>query len=152
MPKFLVLNGPNLNMLGRREPKVYGTKTLDAINEEITQKAKTLGVEVVFFQSNVEGLIVDYIQENWGRVDGIIINPGALTHYGYSLRDALAAVGVPIIEVHLTNIHAREEWRRHSVLGDLVRGQITGFGWRSYTSALEILTALVQEEGKTRKG
>ena len=145
MPKFLVINGPNLNMLGRREPQVYGAKTLDAIADDMRQKAKALGVELVFYQSNVEGELINCLQQHWGQIDGIIINPGALTHYGYSLRDALAAIGVPIIEVHLSNIHAREEWRRHSVIGDVVRGQIAGFGWRSYTSALDILAALVQD-------
>ena len=147
MTRLLVLNGPNINALGRRSPGHYGTMTLEEIGREMTTRAESLGVELAFYQSNAEGQLIDCIQENWGRIDGIIINPGALTHYGYSLKDALIDAAVPVIEVHLSNIHAREEWRRHSVIADIARGQIAGFGWRSYTSALEILAALVQEEG-----
>ena len=141
-----MLNGPNLNALGRRPAGHYGSMTLEEIGREMTSRAESLGVELAFFQSNSEGQLIDCIQENAGSIDGIIINPGALTHYGYSLKDALIDAAVPVIEVHLSNIHAREEWRRHSVIADVARGQIAGFGWRSYTSALEILAALVQEE------
>ena len=147
MTRFLILNGPNINMLGRRDPAVYGSKTLDEINSQLTQLAESLGVELVFYQSNVEGNLVDCIQENWGKIQGVIVNPGALTHYGLSLKDTLIDSGVPVIEVHLGNPHAREQWRRVSVISDIARGQIAGFGWRSYTAALEILAALVQEEG-----
>ena len=146
MTRILVLNGPNLNFLGRRNPGIYGSKTLDEVNQEISRKAQSLGVEVDFFQSNSEGDLVDHIQANWGQVDGIIVNPGALTHYGYSLKDALIDAAVPVIEVHLGNIHAREEWRRHSVIADIARGQIAGFGWRSYTAALEIMADQLQEQ------
>lgn len=146
MPRFLILNGPNINILGRRNTDIYGTKTLADITEEVTKKAESLGVEVAFYQSNIEGHLIDCIQENWGRVHGIIVNPGALTHYGYALKDALIDARVPVIEVHLGNPYAREQWRRHSVIADIARGQIAGFGWRSYTSALEMLAALVQEE------
>jgi len=146
MANFLIINGPNINMLSQRDPSIYGTKTLDEVNQEISKVADRLGVEVEFFQSNVEGLLVDCIQENWGKVQGIVINPGALTHYGLSLKDALIDFNLPFIEVHLGNPYARESWRRHSVLSDVARGQIAGFGWRSYTAALEILTALVEEE------
>lgn len=146
MTRLLVLNGPNLNALGRRPAGHYGTMTLEDIGREMTSRAESLGVELAFFQSNAEGQLIDCIQENAGSIDGILINPGALTHYGYSLKDALIDAAVPVIEVHLSNIHAREEWRRHSVIADVARGQIAGFGWRSYTSALEILAALVQEE------
>ena len=146
MTRILVLNGPNINFLGRRNPGIYGSKTLDEVNQEISRKAQSLGVEVDFFQSNSEGDLVDHIQANWGQVDGIIINPGALTHYGYSLKDALIDATVPVIEVHLGNIHAREEWRRHSVIADIARGQIAGFGWRSYTAALEIMADQLQEQ------
>jgi 3-dehydroquinate dehydratase-2 len=146
MTSILVLNGPNINFLGRRNPGIYGTRTLDEVNQEISRKAESLRVQVDFFQSNSEGDLVDCIQENWGSMDGIIINPGALTHYGYSLKDALIDAAVPVIEVHLGNIHAREEWRRNSVIADIARGQIAGFGWRSYTAALEIMVGQLQEQ------
>ncbi len=145
MARFLILNGPNINILGRRNPGIYGAKTLAEVNEEVKKKAESLGVEVAFYQSNFEGHLIDCIQENWGDIQGIIVNPGALTHYGYGLKDALIDAGVPVIEVHLGNIYAREEWRRHSVIADIARGQIAGFGWRSYTAALEVLAALVDE-------
>ena len=146
MPRTLVLNGPNINVLGRRNPTIYGTLTLDEINRLISEQAEALGMEVVFYQSNHEGALIDRIQESWGNIDGIVINPGALTHYGYSLKDALIDAVVPVIEVHLGNIHAREEWRRHSVVADIARGQIAGFGWRSYTSAIEIMAGIIEEE------
>ena len=146
MTRILVINGPNLNILGRRNPGIYGVKTLEEVNREVGQKAQSLGVEVAFYQSNVEGEIINCIQENWGRIEGIVINPGALTHYGYSLKDALIDAAVPVIEVHLGNIHAREEWRRRSVISDIARGQIAGFGWRSYTAAIEIIAGLINEE------
>ena len=146
MPRILVLNGPNINVLGRRNPTIYGTLTLDEINRLISEQAEALGMEVVFYQSNHEGALIDRIQESWGNIDGIVINPGALTHYGYSLKDALIDAVVPVIEVHLGNIHAREEWRRHSVVADIARGQIAGFGWRSYTSAIEIMAGIIEEE------
>ena len=146
MTRILVLNGPNINVLGRRNPSVYGVKTLDEINRLIADKAGELGVEVSFYQSNVEGELINRIQESWGNIDGIVINPGALTHYGYSLKDALIDAVVPVIEVHLGNIHAREEWRRHSVVADIAHGQIAGFGWRSYTSAIEIMAGIIADE------
>ena len=146
MARFLVLNGPNINILGRRLPSIYGTKTLEEINQELASRAASLGVEVAFFQSNVEGHLIDCIQENWGKIQGIIINPGALTHYGYALKDALIDASVPVIEVHLGNPYARETWRRHSVIADITRGQIAGFGWRSYTAALDIISAIAKEE------
>ena len=142
MAKFLVLNGPNVNFLGRRLPGIYGFKTLEEINVEIDARAKSLEVEVAFYQSNVEGQLIDCIQDHWGQIQGIIINPGALTHYGYALKDALIDAAVPVIEVHLSNIHAREDWRRHSIIADIARGQIAGFGWRSYTAALDIIAAI----------
>jgi len=146
MARFLILNGPNINMLGKRDPNIYGAKTMDEINGQLADLGDSLGVETVFYQSNVEGNLVDCIQENWGKIDGIIVNPGALTHYGLTLKDTLIDSKVPVIEVHLGNPHAREEWRRVSVVSDIAIGQIAGFGWRSYTAALEILAALVQEE------
>ena len=145
MAKIAVINGPNLNALGRRDTAVYGTVTLAEIQAKITERARELRVDVEFFQSNSEGAIVDHIQNT--TADGIIINPGALTHYGYSLRDALADAGLPIVEVHLSNIHAREEWRRKSVVSEVAAGQISGFGWRGYIAALEILSAILNENG-----
>ena len=146
MTKFLVLNGPNLNALGRRDIGFYGAMTLDDVNSKVSQLADELGVEVTFFQSNVEGHLVDCIQEHFGTIQGIIINPGALTHYSYTLKDGLIDSGVPIIEVHLSIPYARDEWRRHSVVTDIARGQIAGFGWRGYTAALDILAAIIKEE------
>ena len=146
MARILVLHGPNLNMLGRREQSVYGSRTLEEINNELSQLAANLGVEVDFYQSNSEGQLVDCIQENWGKAQGIIINPGALTHYGISLKDALIDFRAPVIEIHLSNPYAREQWRRHSVITDIARGQIAGFGWRSYTAALQLMAELLAEE------
>jgi 3-dehydroquinate dehydratase-2 len=145
--KILVLNGPNINFLGRRNPAIYGTLTLEQVNQELAQKAGSLGVEIACFQSNSEGRLIDCIQEHWAGINGIVINPGALTHYGYALKDALIDAAVPVIEVHLGNIHAREEWRRHSVIADIARGQIAGFGWRSYTAALDIMVGMLQDGG-----
>ena len=143
MARFLVINGPNLNLLGSRRPDIYGVKSLAEIEDQISRKAAELGIGVDFFQSNSEGAIIDYIQGSSGQAQGIVINPGALTHYGYSLRDALADSGLPVVEVHLTNIHAREEWRRHSVIADIAAGRIAGLGWRGYVAALDGLTSLV---------
>ncbi|PKB68738.1 MAG: type II 3-dehydroquinate dehydratase [SAR202 cluster bacterium Io17-Chloro-G4] len=145
MARILILNGPNLNILGRRLPGHYGSKTLDEINQALTAQAQKLGVDVSFYQSNLEGDLVNCIQENWGNIQGIVINPGALTMYGYSLKDALIDADVPVIEVHLSNIYAREEYRRHSVIADIARGQIAGFGWRSYTAALDVIAEIAKE-------
>lgn len=141
-----MLNGPNINFLGRRTPGIYGTKTLDEITRDLSSQAQSLGVELDFYQSNSEGNLIDCIQENWGKSQGIIINPGALTSYGYGLKDALIDAAVPVIEVHLSNIFAREEWRQRSVISDIARGQIAGFGWRSYSAALDIISCIVKEE------
>lgn len=145
MTRILTLNGPNLNLLGQRNPGIYGVKTLPEVNAAVADRAAALGLAVAFFQSNSEGELIDFIQENRGRAAGIIINPGALTHYGYALKDALIDAAVPVIEVHLGNIHAREEWRRHSVIADIARGQIAGFGWRSYTAAIDIMAGLIAD-------
>ena len=142
MNTVLILNGPNINFLGKRNPEIYGTKTLQDINDAISDKAKSLNVEVVFFQSNSEGDLIDCIQNHWGDINGIVINPGALTHYGYSLKDALLDSSVPVVEVHLSNIHSREEWRK-SIISDIVSGQIAGFGYRSYIAALDVMTELL---------
>ncbi len=139
--KILVVHGPNLNMLGSRQVAVYGDKTLDEIDSLLQKRARELGVELETLQSNHEGALVDFIQEKSPEATGIIINPGALTHYGLSLRDALADTSLPIIEVHLSNIHAREEFRQQSVIAPIARGQISGLGWRGYIAALEIIAA-----------
>jgi 3-dehydroquinate dehydratase-2 len=136
---YLVVNGPNLNTLGRRDPAIYGTLTLQEIQDRITRRGKELGVDLSFFQSNSEGAIIDHLQQNGPSCKGVIINPGALTHYSVALRDALADLTVPIVEVHLSNIHAREAFRRRSVTAGAVSGQIAGLGWRGYVAALEYL-------------
>ena len=146
MAIFLILNGPNLNMLGQRDATVYGSKTLEEVNSEISRVADELGVEVIFYQSNVEGELVTCIQEHWDKVQGIVLNPGALTHYGLSLKDALIDCRLPVVEVHLSNPWSREPWRRVSVISDIAKGQVAGFGWRSYTAALGLLAAFVEEE------
>jgi len=137
--KILVINGPNLNMLGKREAEHYGTDTLESIEQKLTEKGKTLGCELIFFQSNHEGSIIDFIQEKAGGADGILINPGALTHYGYSLHDALVDCGLPVVEVHLSDIHAREEWRKISVISDVAIRQISGLKTKGYLLGLETL-------------
>lgn len=136
---FLVINGPNLNLLGQRDPSIYGTRSLKEIEGKIEERAKELGANVIFFQSNSEGALIDYIQEKSANCTGIIINPGAYTHYSLSLRDALSNIKVPIIEVHISNIHGRESFRQRSVTAAVVEGQISGLGWRGYISALEYL-------------
>jgi len=137
--KILVIHGPNLNLLGKREESIYGEKTLDEINALLKKEARALNVEVVTFQSNHEGALIDFVQEQADSAHGIIINPGALTHYGFSLRDALADSKLPVIEVHLSNIYRREEWRARSVVAPIAEGQITGLGWRGYLAALQLL-------------
>ncbi len=137
--KFLVINGPNLNMLGTREPEKYGTTTLADIEKEIEAHAKEKGVEVDFYQSNIEGEIVTAIQKAKGVYDGIIINPAAYTHTSVALRDAILAVELPAVEIHLSNIHTREEFRHHSFTAPVCIGQITGFGKFGYIMALDAI-------------
>jgi 3-dehydroquinate dehydratase-2 len=138
---ILVLHGPNLNMLGRREPHIYGTTTLADINTALRRRGEAVGVHIICIQSNHEGELVEAVQTHGWEAAGIIINPGALTHYGLSLRDALAMVSAPIIEVHLSNVYQREAFRHTSVIAPIARGQITGLGWRGYLLALEWLLA-----------
>ena len=144
--KILVIHGPNLNLLGKREKEIYGDKTLDEINALLQQQAKELGVEIMGFQSNSEGTLIDFIQAESPTADGIIINPGALTHYGLSLRDALGDTNLPVIEVHLSNIYAREEFRQKSVIAPIAKGQISGLGWRGYIAALQALVVELRGE------
>ena len=134
--KILVINGPNLNMLGTREPDKYGTKTLKDIEEFILQEAQKLNVEISFYQSNIEGEIVSKIQEAKGNFDGIVINPAAYTHTSVAIRDALLAVAMPAVEIHLSNIHTREDFRKISLTAPACLGQITGFGANSYKLGL----------------
>ncbi len=144
--KFLVINGVNLNLTGRREQSVYGTKTLEEINAEIKAFALKNGDEVEFFQSNHEGAIVDKIHEAFllGECDGILLNAGAYTHYSYAIRDAVAAVSIPVVEVHMSNVHAREEFRKISVLSDVCVGTVFGFGLGSYLAAMVGLKEKIQ--------
>ncbi len=139
--KILVINGPNLNMLGERDKKTYGKKTLSEIVDLLKKQAQSLGVEIIAIQSNSEGKLIDFIQQQSAASDGIIINPGALTHYGLALRDALEDSRLPVIEVHLSNIYAREEWRARSVIAPVARGQVSGLGWRGYIAALRTMAS-----------
>jgi len=146
--RILVLHGPNLNLLGTREPEIYGRLTLAEINETLKAKAKELGAdEINFLQSNFEGELVEAIQKARGRYDFILLNAAALTHYSVALRDAIAAIPVPVIEIHLSNVHKREEFRHKSVIAPVVIGQICGFGLDSYIAALEIAIRKLQVEG-----
>jgi len=144
--KILIINGPNLNMLGKRDKATYGRKTLAEIDSLVKKQGEKLDAEITSFQSNSEGALVDFIQQQSSSADGIIINPGALTHYGFSLRDALADSGLPIIEVHLSNIYAREDWRAESVIAPIAKGQISGLGWQGYIVALQALLAELKGE------
>ena len=147
--RILVLHGPNLNLLGTREPEIYGWTTLTDINELLRVRAKDSGVDTIdFLQSNYEGALVEAIQNARGRYDFILLNAGALTHYSIALRDAISAVPVPVIEVHLSNIHRREEFRHTSVIAPVVMGQICGFGVDSYIAALNIAIRKIQKDTK----
>jgi len=149
--RILVVNGPNLNLLGEREEEIYGKVTLAEINCALTRQGEAAGVDVEFYQSNHEGDLIDQIHAARGRFDAIIINPGALTHYSYALYDALRAVNIPVIEVHLSNIYAREDWRSKSVTAPAALGQIAGFGPLSYSLALTAACQIIsQKEGSLR--
>ena len=144
--KILVLHGPNLNLLGRREPNVYGTGSLEEINAVLRKLARELGVDIGFMQSNHEGVLIDKLHAATVEYDAVVFNPGAFTHYSYALRDAVAAISLPVVEVHMTNIHAREEFRRLSVIASVAAGQISGFGTLGYQLALRAAVALVSDK------
>jgi 3-dehydroquinate dehydratase-2 len=146
MQTIAVLHGPNLSMLGRREPEIYGRTTLAEIDAALEARALEAELRLVCLQSNHEGALVDFLQGEGWEAAGIIINPGALTHYGLSLRDALAALRAPIVEVHLSNVYKREPFRHTSVVAPIATGQIAGLGWRGYLLALEWLITTLKEE------
>jgi 3-dehydroquinate dehydratase II len=150
MIKILLIHGPNLNLLGKREPKHYGTSSLDEINVRMQRLAEDKGIELRIVQSNSEGALIDAIQDAGDWAAGIVINPGGYTHYSYAIRDALAAVNLPTIEVHLSNIHAREEFRQHSVISAVALGCISGLGWRSYLYGLEALIEILKDRVQDR--
>ena len=143
MAKVLVIHGPNLNMLGKRETGVYGNATLDEINNAVRLLAKELDADVSFFQSNSEGKLIDKIHEAAGAYDAIVINPGGYTHSSVALRDAIAAVNIPAVEVHMSNIYSREEFRHHSFISPVAAGQISGFGVNSYLIGLRAAVEMV---------
>ncbi len=148
MKKIMVLHGPNLNLLGDREPEVYGSTTLKDINILMEEKALELKISIDIYQSNHEGVLIDLVQESMVGCSGILINPGALTHYSIALRDALKATGLPVVEVHLSNVFAREPFRQKSVISPVAKGVISGFGTFSYLIGLEALCRVVKEEKK----
>lgn len=146
--KILVLNGPNLNLFGRREPHIYGTTTLGEINERLQALAKELGVELALIQSNHEGALVDFFHQHMDSAAGAILNPAGLTQHGVSLHDAIKAMPFPVIEVHMSNIAAREEWRHHSIISSAVKGTVQGLGWRSYAMALRAVVEIAREAAR----
>ncbi|NRG46761.1 type II 3-dehydroquinate dehydratase [Bacillus sp. CRN 9] len=143
MKKFLLLNGPNLNLLGQREPGIYGSETLELLENNMKHLGATAEIEIDCFQSNHEGALIDKLHDAGAqKISGVIFNPGAFTHYSYAIRDAIAAINVPVIEVHISNVHAREEFRHHSVISAVTRGQIVGLGLKGYELAFHALKDL----------
>jgi 3-dehydroquinate dehydratase-2 len=146
--KILVINGPNLNIVGRRDPEHYGTETLPEIGQALIERSRALGCQLVFYQSNHEGAIIDFIQAHAEGADGILINPAALTHYGYSLHDALVDTALPVVEVHLSDIKSREAWRQLSVIADVAIKQFSGLKKQSYILGLEALVEHIKGKKK----
>jgi len=143
--RIVVLHGPNLNLFGRREPHIYGKMTLDEINAKLQTLAAELGVELVVLQSNHEGALIDCLHQHIDSADGAILNPGGLTQHGVSMHDCIKAMPFPVLEVHLSNLATREEWRHRSIISPAVKGAVQGLGWRSYTAALRALVEIVRE-------
>ncbi len=143
MKKIVVIHGPNINLTGKREPGTYGKDSFEAINQEIVAYAKTLGLECTIYQSNHEGAIIDQLHQCMGTCDGIVLNAGAYTHYSYAIRDAIAAISLPCVEVHMSNIHKREEFRHVSVIAPVCAGQICGFGKHSYLLGVAALKQIL---------
>lgn len=142
--KILILHGPNLNLLGMREPDVYGSLTLDEINKRLSELGSSLGVEVTCQQSNHEGALIDALHEAITWADGVVFNPGGYTHTSVSIRDAVAAIGIPVVEVHMSNVYAREEFRHKSLVSAVCLGKVVGFGWQSYALGLRALVESLQ--------
>jgi len=142
--KILVLNGPNLNLLGTREPEVYGSMTLDDINNKLIEKGKASGAEVKCVQSNHEGALIDELQSARTWANGVVFNPGGYTHTSVALRDAISAIQIPVVEVHMSNVYAREEFRHVSMISAVCKGKVVGFGWRSYTLGLQALLGILE--------
>ena len=145
MEKILILHGPNINLLGDREPEIYGEKSMEEINQLLIDFGKSNELEVTCKQANGEGQLIDWLQEarNWAA--GVVFNPGGYTHTSVALRDAIAAVNLPVVEVHLSNVHARDQFRRTSMIAPVCIGSISGFGWRSYTLGLQVLSEMIKE-------
>ena len=146
MKKILIMNGPNLNLLGEREPNIYGSETLNSINDMLDEKARSMGFEPVFFQSNSEGGLIDRLHESRLDCAGVILNAGAYTHYSYAIRDAIKAITIPVVEVHISDIEKREEFRHLSVTAPVCIAQIRGHGFESYTMAIDMLSKLEPTE------
>ena len=148
--KILVLHGPNLNLLGTREPEIYGSLTLGDIDTKLLEFGKEFGAELKCFQSNHEGALIDALQDAQMWADGVIFNPGGYTHTSIALRDAISAIGIPVIEVHLSNVYAREEFRHVSMISAVCKGKILGFGWRSYSLGLRALVELLTDKSTAK--
>ena len=145
--RILLVNGPNLNILGKRQPEIYGRQTLAGIEAAVTERAARLGAELRCFQSNHEGALVDFIQAEAAEADGILINAASLGHYSIALRDVLVFTGLPVVDIHISNVYAREPFRHHSVIADIAMGQVSGLGWRGYVAAIEALIENLKEKG-----